>query len=226
MSKKLAAGSTHVLIDLPVGPHAKTTTIKDAEALALLYTQVGEGVGLNVKVNIADGTRPIGRGIGPVLETVDVVKVLKGQSDASVDLQRKAVSYAGLLLEWAGNVQAGEGETVALDILSSGKAYEKLQEIAESQGAHGTSIAPGTFQYSVLSEDNGTVENINIRRLADIARATGAPLDKGAGIEIYCELGASVGRNDEIFRIFSSSQAGLDDAKAAVLNGGSVVSFR
>jgi thymidine phosphorylase len=226
MSKKLAAGSTHVLIDLPVGPQAKTTTIEDAEALALLYTQVGEGVGLNVKVNIADGTRPIGRGIGPVLETVDVVKVLKGQSDASVDLQSKAVGYAGLLLEWAGDVPAGKGEAVALDILSSGKAYEKLREIADSQGAHDSSIAPGTFQYSVRSEDSGVVNNINIRRLADIARATGAPLDKGAGIEIHCELEASIHRGDEIFRIFSSSQAGLDDAKAAVLNNGPVVSLK
>ncbi len=226
LSKKLAAGSTHVLIDLPVGPQAKTTSMQDAEALALLYKQVGEGVGLNVKVNITDGTQPIGRGVGPVLETVDVIKILKRDPDAPIDLQEKAIGYAGLLLEWAGEVQEGMGETVALDLLSSGKAYEKLLEIAQSQGAHGGWVDPGSFQYSVRSNTRGIVDKIDIRQLAGIARAAGAPVDKAAGVEIYCKVGARVDRNDEIMRIYSSSQAGLDDAKAAVLNGSPIMSTR
>ena len=87
-------------------------------------------------------------------------------------------------------------------------------------------VDPGSFQYSVRSDTRGIVDKIDIRQVAGIARAAGAPVDKAAGVEIYCKVGARVDRNDEIMRIYSSSQAGLDDAKAAVLNGSPVMSTR
>jgi len=76
LSKKLSAGSTHLVIDIPVGPTAKVRSTVMADSLALRLTQVGEALGLTLRVRQTDGTQPIGRGIGPSLEALDVLAVL------------------------------------------------------------------------------------------------------------------------------------------------------
>jgi thymidine phosphorylase len=68
LSKKLAAGSSHVLIDMPIGPTAKVRYLNEAQALSSLFYKVGHALGLNIKIVPTDGTQPIGRGIGPTLE--------------------------------------------------------------------------------------------------------------------------------------------------------------
>ena len=67
LSKKLAAGSTHVLIDIPIGPTAKVSYQNEAKVLKTLFLEVGQAIGLNTLIVETDGTQPIGRGIGPVL---------------------------------------------------------------------------------------------------------------------------------------------------------------
>ncbi len=76
MSKKLAAGSTHLLIDIPVGPTAKVANAAEAMRLRKLFEFVGDHFGIAVEVVTTDGRQPIGRGIGPVLEARDVMAVL------------------------------------------------------------------------------------------------------------------------------------------------------
>jgi thymidine phosphorylase len=76
MSKKIAAGSTHLLIDLPVGPTAKLTGAMQAVRLRKLFEFVGDHFGIAVEVIMTDGRQPIGNGIGPVLEARDVMAVL------------------------------------------------------------------------------------------------------------------------------------------------------
>ena len=76
MSKKLAAGSTHLVIDIPVGPAAKVRTATEAMRLRKLFEFVGDHFGIAVEVVTTDGRQPIGWGIGPVLEAQDVMAVL------------------------------------------------------------------------------------------------------------------------------------------------------
>jgi len=99
LSKKVAAGSTHVVIDIPVGATAKVRTESDAQKLKYYFTVVGKAVGLEVKVLITDGSQPIGRGIGPALEALDVLSVLKNESNSPLDLKERAVFIAGTILE-------------------------------------------------------------------------------------------------------------------------------
>ena len=87
LSKKLAAGSTHVLLDLPVGPTAKIRSTRDADALAGLLENVARQCGLHVATVQTDGTQPVGRGIGPALEAHDVLAVLTNREDAPQDLK-------------------------------------------------------------------------------------------------------------------------------------------
>ena len=82
LSKKAAAGSTHVVIDIPVGETAKVRSTEMAEKLKNHMETVGTAVGLNVKVVVTDGTQPVGRGIGPTLEAIDILKVLKNEAAA------------------------------------------------------------------------------------------------------------------------------------------------
>ena len=102
LSKKVAAGSTHVVIDMPVGPTAKIRTPHAAHTLARLLDRVGHEMGLTVRPIITDGSQPIGRGIGPALEARDVIAVTSGDPHAPHDLRERAILLAGELLELAG----------------------------------------------------------------------------------------------------------------------------
>src|SRR6476620_8900023 len=94
MSKKLAAGSTHLLIDLPVGPAAKLTSAMEAMRLRKLFEFVGDHFGISVEVVTTDGRQPIGRGIGPLLEAQDVMAVLANDAGAPADLREKSLRLA------------------------------------------------------------------------------------------------------------------------------------
>ena len=77
LSKKIAAGVTHLVIDMPVGPTAKVRDLESARQLERALIAAAEAFGIRVRVVAGDGDQPIGRGIGPALEARDVVAVLK-----------------------------------------------------------------------------------------------------------------------------------------------------
>jgi len=79
LSKKVAAGSTHLLIDIPVGTTAKVRSEQEAEKLKYYFKVVGKELGLKIKVLVTDGSEPVGYGIGPVLEAMDVLSVLRNE---------------------------------------------------------------------------------------------------------------------------------------------------
>ncbi|NNF96338.1 MAG: thymidine phosphorylase family protein, partial [Halobacteria archaeon] len=81
LSKKLAAGATHLLLDIPVGPTAKVRQMNQALRLRKLFEFVGDRLGLHIEVVISDGSQPIGRGIGPALEARDIMQVLENDPD-------------------------------------------------------------------------------------------------------------------------------------------------
>src|SRR3990167_1556117 len=95
LSKKMAAGSTHVIIDIPVGPTAKIRSAEEAHVLKALFVDVAKEIGLAVEVVETDGTQPIGRGIGPALEARDVLSVLKCKKNAPQDLRQRSLFLAG-----------------------------------------------------------------------------------------------------------------------------------
>ena len=93
LSKKAAAGATHVVIDIPVGETAKVRSEKAAKKLKEHMEVVGDSVGLKIKVVITDGSQPVGRGIGPNLEAVDVLSVLQNREDAPQDLKELSLIH-------------------------------------------------------------------------------------------------------------------------------------
>ncbi|HET6370069.1 MAG TPA: thymidine phosphorylase family protein, partial [Nitrospiria bacterium] len=134
LSKKAAAGSTHVVIDLPVGPTAKVRGATEAELLSRRLEEVGRAVGLNVRPVITDGSQPVGRGIGPALEARDVLAVLRGEPHAPKSLRERAMFLAGEVLQLSSRVERGMGLKTAREILDDGRAWRKFQAICEAQG--------------------------------------------------------------------------------------------
>ncbi|MFC3068357.1 thymidine phosphorylase family protein [Phenylobacterium soli] len=204
LSKKVAAGSTHLVLDIPVGPTAKVRDTRSAVRLKKLFEHIAEGVGLNVEVLITEAVEPIGRGIGPVLEARDVMAVLENREDAPADLREKAIRLAGRVLENDPALHGGAGERRARELLEGGAAKAKLEQICEAQGPSPVSNRAGDMVHEIRAKRSGHVAAIDCLRIAGIARLAGAPTDPGAGIEILRKTGSAVSSGDPLYRIYGS----------------------
>ncbi len=203
LSKKLAAGATHLLIDIPIGPSAKVRSMQNAQSLRKIFEYVGDHTGIHVEVVVTDGRQPIGRGIGPVLEARDVMQVLQCDAHAPQDLREKSLQLAGRILEFDPDVRGGRGYTLARDILDSGRALKKMNEIVDAQGRCTERPSLGELIFDVTSPADGVVMAMDNLRLARVARYAGAPLYKGAGVDLFHKIGDRVGKGDALYRVYS-----------------------
>ena len=208
LSKKVAAGSTHVVVDVPVGDTAKVRSVAAAESLATHLVAVGAAVGLQVVPIVTDGAQPVGRGVGPALEARDVLAVLRGEPDAPRDLRERALLLAGHVLELSPRVAPGSGHALARAILDDGRAWRKFAAIcAEQGGMREPPRAPHTRP--IVAAHAGRVVRIDNRRLARAAKLAGAPGDPSAGLELHAPLGASVAAGEPLFTLHADSPGEL-----------------
>ncbi len=208
LSKKIAAGATHVVIDIPVGETAKVRSRKSAAQLQALLANVGRSLGLEVAVEITDGSQPVGRGIGPALEARDVLAVLEGEADAPADLRERATRLAGRLLEISGAINVGQGQAKALALLNDGSAWKKFQAICEAQGGM-RELPSAAHRHRVVSNVNGIVHTIDNRRLARVAKLAGAPSAKAAGVGLAVALGQRLSVGEPLFTIHAETPGEL-----------------
>lgn len=208
LSKKRSAGSTHVVIDIPYGEGAKVETLPAARELAEDFASVGAHVGLEVECAITRGGEPIGRGIGPVLEAIDVLEVLAGDGPAS--LRIKSLRVAEILFDIC------EVEEDPAEILSSGHALETFREIVAAQGGDPNvdpaDLDPGAETAVATAEQSGVVTHVNNRLINEIARRAGSPKDKGAGLRFQHRVGDAVEAGDRLFTIHAEKREKLSDA--------------
>jgi len=214
LSKKLAAGSTHLLIDLPVGPTAKLASASDAMRLRKLFEFVGDHFGISIEVIATDGHQPIGNGIGPVLEAQDVMAVLSNDPNAPRDLREKSLRLAAHLLEYDPQLRGGTGYARARELLESSAAQRQMQKIIDAQGPSGCRTDLGTLTADVDADRDGIVEGIDCLRLNRLARSAGAPIDKGAGIRIFKKIGDRVEKGEPLYRIYAFGESEFDLAVA------------
>jgi len=214
LSKKAAAGVTHLLLDIPVGPSAKVRSGEDATRLRKLFEFVADAIGLRIEILMSDGRQPIGRGIGPVLEARDVMAVLRNEAGAPADLRDKALLLAGHLLDFDPALRGGEGLARAREILFSGQALAKFEAIVERQGRAMEPPPLGALVYEVKAREAGMVQSIDCFRLARIARLAGAPVAKGAGIDLLKKCGEKIQTGEALYRIHASLHTDLAFARA------------
>jgi thymidine phosphorylase len=211
LSKKAAAGSTHVLVDIPVGPTAKVRSEAAGEALGGVLTRVGEAVGVEVKPVLSDGSQPVGRGIGPALEARDVLAVLRGAGDAPADLRERALWLAAAVLDMAPHGRLVPSRQSASLALESGAALKKFEAICRAQGAlREPPVAPIT--HVVTAAAAGTVAAIDNRRLARLAKLSGAPAAQAAGVELHVRVGSRVEQDQPLLTLHTQTPGERDYA--------------
>lgn len=208
LSKKIAAGSSHAIIDIPVGPTAKVRDQASAAKLADLLQSTGTELGIEIEIAITDGSQPVGRGIGPALEARDVLAVLQGKPDAPRDLRDRAVLLAGRILELSGYARKGEGSALALTVLEDGHAWKKFQAICVAQGGL-REPAIAKYQQEVVADKSGRVSAIDNRRLAKTAKLAGAPKATTAGIDLHAHVGDRVEAGEPVMTIHAEAPGEL-----------------
>jgi thymidine phosphorylase len=211
LSKKIAAGSTHLVIDMPVGASAKVRSAEDAQRLTGALEAVSTALGLQTRVVVTDGRQPVGRGIGPALEAFDVLAVLQNEMAAPADLRERALELAGAVLELGGVVEPGGGIAKAAETLASGGGWKKFQEICAAQG--GQREPPrSSHRRPIVAAHAGRVGAIDNRKLAKVAKLAGAPAAAAAGAELHVRLGDEVARGETLCTIHAESPGELDYA--------------
>lgn len=208
LSKKIAAGSTHVVIDIPVGPTAKIRNEDAATRLAGRLTAVASRFELSITCVPTDGLQPVGRGIGPALEAIDVLAVLQNKPDAPADLRQRAIVLAGAALEIGGKVEPGMGAALASATLTNGRAWTKFRAICQAQG--GLREPPhAPFVHTLAAPNSGRVANVNNRKLARLAKLAGAPDAKAAGVSLETRLGENVDRGQPLLHVHAETSGEL-----------------
>ena len=215
LSKKAAAGSMHVLIDLPVGPTAKVRSADAAQALGRRLVEVGRAIGLQVALRMTDGLQPVGRGIGPALEARDVLAVLRRQPDAPDDLRQRALRLAGDILEMGGAAPAGGGLRLATEVLADGRAWAKFKAICAAQGGlREVPLAP--HRQVVEAPTGGHITAIDNRVLSRAAKLAGAPKAPAAGVDVHVRLGDVVRPGQPLFTLHAQAPGELAYARQYV----------
>ena len=212
MAKKHSVSANHVLIDIPMGKSVKARNRKEAAHLKKMFELIGKKLGMQVKVVITDGSAPIGNGIGPLLEAEDVMAVLRNDPLAPRDLKEKSLMLAGQLLELVCACGKGGGLKMAIEILESGKALQKMNDIIDAQGKQ---VKPelGKHRYPVYSGKAGRIVEIDNDIIAKVARIAGAPTDKGAGLYLSKKIHDSVKKSDLLYTIYAMNEFKLGLAK-------------
>jgi len=211
LSKKIAVDSKYVLIDIPYGKSAK---VSKTEALVLKkkFEKIARGFKIKIKCVLTDGSHPIGKGIGPVLEIKDVISVLKQETEKPLDLEQKSLMLSGLILEMTGKAKKGKGLDFAKKILQSGKAFSKFKEIIKAQGGHLNSLRLGKFSHDIESEKSGKILEIGNKKINFLARVLGCPVDKSAGIYLYKNKNDKIKKREKIMTFYSDSEDKLKEA--------------
>jgi AMP phosphorylase len=228
MAKKIAFGSTHVVIDLPYGKHVKAHTEEDAHIIKEKFEKLADRFHIRIKILVHKTEEPAGRGIGPLLEAREAMKVLEQLPDRPLDLEQRALRLASELLtlcledspeKMRANVKKDFGtvEKWATHILSSGLAHKKMKEIIKEQGGNpdisSVQLLPADFHFNIIADKNGIVSKMDSKNISIIAKILGCPTDKKAGIYLHKKIGEIVHSGEIVYTLYTNNRDKLKEAK-------------
>ncbi len=227
MAKKVAFGSNHVVIDLPYGKLVKVHSLSDANLLKKKFETLAGKFNIKIKVIVSETDQPAGRGIGPLLEAREALRVLEQHKDRPLDLEERALILAGNLLDICledSNQELREkvkaefenGYNWAKNLLSTRKARKKMEEIIKAQGGNqdlvSEDLKPGKYVHEILSPHKGKIAEFQIINSTVLAKLLGAPHRKRAGIYLQKKLGENVDKHDILCTLYSDSQTDMHEA--------------
>jgi pyrimidine-nucleoside phosphorylase len=224
MSKKIAAGSDKILLDVKCGSGAFMKTIDDAIALAQEMVRIGEGVGRTTAALITNMDRPLGCCVGNALEVEEAARTLMGEGPQ--DLTDICVELAATMLELADRGDIATCRTMARTQIENGEGLEKLAQMVAAQGGDASYVRdPNRFGADVCTRDvrsdcDGWARHMNTERVGIASVALGAgrarkedSIDPLAGIVLQKKAGDKVAKGDIIATLHASSKAQLDEGE-------------
>lgn len=230
MSKKLAAGSDAILLDVKCGNGAFMKTQEDADKLAALMVEIGKAAGKNTKAVITDMDQPLGNAIGNTLEVEEAIEVLKNRGPE--DITALCIVLAGMMIymgEKAGSAE--EGMQKAQKALEDGSALAKFRDLVEGQGGdpdiiEDYSIMPHSeFCTELTAWDDGYIESMDAMKIGLASQHTGAGrehkddvIDMSAGILLCKKTGDEVAAGEIVCKIYGNDVKKMEKALEEVRN--------
>lgn len=229
MSKKLAAGTRSIVLDVKCGSGAFMDTAEKANALAKAMVKIGKSKGRNTAALITNMDIPLGHAIGNSLEVMEAISVLKGEGPA--DLREVCLALASLMLELSLGIDKSSAETLANETLESGKAYAQFLTWIGMQGGD-TSYVEDTskfgkseFVYEVTSDTDAYIVSCNAEMIGIAAMQLGAGretkddvIDFKAGIMLHKKPGDKVSPGDVIATLYTDKGEAISSAEKLVIS--------
>jgi len=229
MSKKLAAGTRSIVLDVKCGSGAFMSTPELANELATAMVKIGKSRGRNTAALITNMDIPLGHAIGNALEVKEAISVLRGEGPS--DLKEVCLALASLMLELSLGIKKGDAEALARDTLKSGKAYAKFVEWIGLQGGD-TSYAEDTSKFGnsklvcdVVSSSDGYILSCNAEMVGIAAMKLGAGratkedvIDFKAGIMLHKKPGDAISKGEVIATLYTDREDAIASAEELVLS--------
>lgn len=207
MSKKIASGASHIILDVKVGNGALMKNIKDATELANEMIKIGKRYNRKVICVLTNMEEPLGNTIGNAIEVKEAIDTLQGKGPE--DLKKLVITLSSLLIESVENRDVEEIKKELELKLKDGSAYEKFKKMIEYQGGNIENIEISDKCFSVKSSKSGWIKSINTLKLGEIARDLGAgrfnkedKINYKVGLYINQKVGDFVLENEELVKVY------------------------
>lgn len=225
MSKKLAAGSDGIVLDVKCGSGALLKDLAEAENMTDLMIDIGRKAGRKMVAVISDMSQPLGRAVGNALEVEEAVQVLKGGGPE--DLRQLCLELAGEMIRIGGRAESfEEGKETARQVLSDGRALEKFRQMVRCQGGDDRIVEEpermGSSRYSrdVLAGRTGFIAETDTREIGRASQHLGAgrlrkedEIDFTAGIRMHVRIGNFVKEGDVLATLYGADSRRLEEAE-------------
>ena len=229
MSKKRAAGTKSIVLDVKCGSGAFMQSPEDARLLAKTMVRIGEAHGRRTAAVISNMDIPLGHAVGNSLEVCEAISVLKG--DGPSDLREVCLTLASLMIELSCKLSPDDAKAAALSALNSGKAFEKFCEWIDAQGGNSdyakdvSLFGKSAYTLDVLSEKDGYILSCNAERVGIAAMTLGAgrqtkdsAIDFNAGIVLHKKPGERVKCGDIIATLYTEKENSLSAAAQLLMS--------
>lgn len=232
MSKKIAAGTHLILLDVKVGNGAFMETLDQARTLAELMVSIGKQAGRTVKAELSDMNQPLGSAVGNILEVKEAAAFLKGEPVPSDLYDHCIESSAQLLLMGKIRPTLDECRTLAISSVKDGSAFESLKKLIGLQ--HGDTsyldypekFPPAPVIRTIASPAKGWIKEVNARKVGETSVLLGAgrekksdTIDHRVGILVHHKVGEYIEKGAPLFTIHAGSEQSFEQAAAALADG-------
>lgn len=226
MSKKLAAGSDAIVLDVKCGNGAFMETLEDATNLGEIMVEIGKNAGKKTVAVITDMSQPLGNGVGNSIEVIEAIDTLKGNGPEDITVLSIELASQMLIL---GNIENDYHNAKARvnKALNSGEALEKFNEFVKGQGGNPDVcmnyelFGNAKFSKDIISEETGYITQISAGTIGLASQRSGAGratkddvIDMSAGIILAQKVGAYVSENQVLATVYGESEFKVDEALA------------